>query len=175
MSNDGANDTTDKFAKATRNDRLTMLDDDLNSRIVGMLRRDGRRPYSEIGQELGVSEGTIRNRVGAMRSAGVLRIVAITDPGAAEYRTEAMLGIKASSGCSPETLAQRLRLLDDVVYIAWVSGRYDLLVEVTSESDAAFMDLLTRHVHGQPDISSVEVMTGLMNFKNQFLLKTNWA
>lgn len=152
-----------------------MLDDDLNSRIVALLRGDGRRPYSEIGQELGVSEGTIRNRVGAMRNAGVLRIVAIADPGAAEYRTEAMLGVKASSGFSPETLANRLRLLDEVVYIAWVSGRYDLLVEVVSENDTTFMDLLTQHIHGHPDISSVEIMTGLKNFKNQFLLKSNWT
>ncbi|SEN66836.1 Lrp/AsnC family transcriptional regulator, regulator for asnA, asnC and gidA [Roseovarius tolerans] len=175
MSSNSVTDEVEKTARLAHTERLTMLGDDLNGKIVEALRRDGRRPYSEIGQALGVSEGTIRNRVGAMRAAGVLRIVAITDPGAAEYRTEAMLGIKASSGCSPETLAHRLRLLEEVVYIAWVSGRFDLLVEVVAENDVTFMQLLTTHIHGPSDIGSVEIMTGLKNFKNQFLLKSNWS
>ena len=68
-------------------------EDDLNRRIIAMLQKDGRRAFSEIAQELGVSEGTIRNRVSGMKHAGMLRIVAIVDPVAAEYKTDAMLGL----------------------------------------------------------------------------------
>ena len=49
--------------------------DKLNRSIITLLQRDGRMAYSEIAQELGVSEGTIRNRVGGMKQAGMLRIV----------------------------------------------------------------------------------------------------
>ncbi len=51
----------------------------------------------------------------------------------------------------------------------------DLLVEVVSASRDDFLAFLDQHIYGQPDIDSVEVMSGLKNFKNQFLLKRNWS
>lgn len=149
--------------------------DSLNRSIVSKLQQDGRMAFAEIAQALGVSEGTIRNRVNGMKQAGMLRIVAIADPVAAEYKTDAMLGLKISPGHSPQGVAQRLGSLPDVVYILWVSGRFDLLIEVVSDDRDDFLMFLEEEIHNQPDISCVETMTGLKNFKNQFLLKRNWS
>ncbi|MGI9293384.1 MAG: Lrp/AsnC family transcriptional regulator [Pseudomonadales bacterium] len=149
-------------------------DDKLNRSIIAMLQRDGRMPFSEIAQELGVSEGTIRNRVASMKQAGMLRIVAIADPVAAEYKSDAILGLKVAPGHTVETVSERLAASSDVVYILWVSGRYDLLIEIVSNDRNGFLDFLNKEIHGQPDIASSETMAGLKNFKNQFLLKRNW-
>jgi Lrp/AsnC family transcriptional regulator for asnA, asnC and gidA len=154
---------------------LALLDDRLNRELIDRLQRDGRMAFSEIAQQLGVSEGTVRNRVGAMKSGGALRIVAITDPGVSEYRTEAMIGLKVAPGHRPEDVATRLAQLDEIVYVVWVSGAYDLLIEIVSEDRAGFLSVLSEHVHNSPDIGSSDVMTGLKNFKNQFLLKSNWG
>lgn len=151
-----------------------LLGNELNRGIIRALRIDGRTAFSEIAQKLDVSEGTIRNRVNAMKSAGVLHIAAITDESAEEYRTEAMLGLKIAPGHDPAVTATRLSKIVDIVYVTWVSGRYDLLIEVVSNSETTLLHLLSTHIHGQNDIASVEVMTGLKNFKNQFLLKSNW-
>lgn len=149
--------------------------DTLNREIIRMLQDDGRMPFAEIAQTLDVSEGTIRNRVNAMKQNGQLRIVAIADPRAIEYRTDAMLGLKISPDTTPADVAERLGQLPEVVYILWLSGRYDLLVEVVTDDHNQLLAFLEEHVHGQPDIVSAETMTGLKNFKNQFLLKRNWA
>jgi Lrp/AsnC family transcriptional regulator for asnA, asnC and gidA len=153
----------------------TVGEDKLNREIVGMLQSDGRMAFSEIAKSLAVSEGTIRNRVNSMKQAGMLRIVAIADPVAAEYKSDAMLGIKVASGHTVQALSERLAALPDVVYILWVSGRYDLLVEVVSNDRNGFLSFLDEQVHGQLDIASNETMSGLKNFKNQFLLKQNWS
>ena len=150
-------------------------DDKLNHAIIDMLRRDGRMAFSEIAQVLSVSEGTIRNRVNGMKQAGQLRIVAIADPVAAEYKTDAMLGVKVAPGHTPESVAERLGALSDVVYILWVSGRFDLLVEVVSNDRDGLLNFLDVEIHGHADVASSETMTGLKNFKNQFLLKRNWS
>ncbi len=150
-------------------------DDQLNRSIIAMLQRDGRMPFSEIAQELGVSEGTIRNRVASMKQADMLRIVAIVDPVAAQYKTDSMLGIKIAPGHTPQSVARRLAELPDVVYILWVSGRFDLLIEVVSNDRDGFLEFLNTEIHGQPDITASETMMGLKNFKNQFLLKRNWS
>jgi Lrp/AsnC family transcriptional regulator for asnA, asnC and gidA len=150
-------------------------EDKLNREIVGMLQSDGRMAFSEIAKSLAVSEGTIRNRVNSMKQAGMLRIVAIADPVAAEYKSDAMLGIKVAVGHTVQALSERLAASPDVVYILWVSGRYDLLVEVVSNDRNGFLDFLDKEIHSQLDIASSETMTGLKNFKNQFLLKQNWS
>lgn len=147
----------------------------LNESIVELLQSDGRMPFAEIATTLGVSEGTIRNRVNNMKNAGALRIVAIVDPGQVEYETDAMLGISVASSATPRAVCERLGQLSEVVFLLWVSGRFDLLVEIVSDSHDEFLAFLNRHIHAQADIDSVEVMSGLKNFKNQFLLKQNWS
>ncbi|MEM7525435.1 MAG: Lrp/AsnC family transcriptional regulator [Pseudomonadota bacterium] len=148
--------------------------DKLNRGIVAMLQEDGRRPYNEIAAALDVSEGTVRNRVSGMRQAGQLRIVAITDPISVEYETAAMLGVKVAPGATPTSVGERLGRLPEVIYVLWVSGRFDLLVEVVAETRADLLHFLDEHAHEMTDIATVETMTGLRNFKNQFLLKQNW-
>ena len=165
-----------KFAaRSVRQPDKSSPHDKLNRSIIAMLQRDGRMAFSEIAQDLGVSEGTIRNRVGGMKQAGMLRIVAIADPVAAKYKTDAMLALTVAPGHTPQAVAERLAALADVVYILWVSGRYDLLIEVVGDEADGLLNFLETEIHGQPDIASCETMTGLKNFKNQFLLKSNWG
>ena len=145
--------------------------DDLNQRIIRLLQANGRAAYDEIGQQLGVSGGTVRNRVSRMREAGMLRIVAVVDPVAVDYEADAMLGVKAAPGVTPAALAARFNPCSAVVYIMWVSGRFDLLVEVVCDEETELETFLNEHVHGRSDIAHVEVMTRIGMFKNQFLLK----
>ncbi len=150
------------------------LDESLNRKIVALLEDDGRMPFSEIAQRLSVSEGTIRNRVATMKEAGMLRIVAIADPVAAEYQTDAMIALRVATGYGPEAVGQRLGADSRVVYILWVAGRFDLLVEVVSDDREDFLDFLEKQIHGAKDIAQSEVLYGLKNLKNQFLLKRDW-
>ena len=150
---------------------LSSPTDDLNQRIIRLLQDDGRAAYDVIGQQLGVSGGTVRNRVTRMRDAGMLRIVAVVDPVAVDYEADAMLSIKAAPGVAPAALAQRLEPHPAVVYIMWVSGRYDLLVEVVCDEETELAIFLDEHIHGHSDIAHVEVMTRIGMIKNQFLLK----
>ena len=110
-----------------------------------------------------------------MKRAGMLQIVAIADPVAVEYKTDAMLGIKVAQGFTPKDVAERLTSNHDVVYILWVAGRFDLLAEVVSDDHDGFLDFMEKEIHSRQDIASVEIMNGLKNFKNQFLLKRNWG
>lgn len=146
-------------------------DDDLNRAIIKMLQDDGRLPYKDIATALKVSEGTIRNRVQSMKQSGALKIVALTDPMAIRYKADAMIGIKVASPATPRKVAERLSLYAEVVYVLWVSGRYDLLIEVVCDSSQSFQTFIEKHCFGSDDIDQIEVMTGIEMFKNQFLLK----
>lgn len=157
-----------------RSAMLSSPTDQLNRAIVRLLQDDGRLAFKTIARKLGVSEGTVRNRVGWMKRSGMLRIVAVADPTTMNYRADAMLGIKVAPVSSPAKVAERLAVHPEVVYILWVSGRFDLLVEIVCESDEDFLGFLSKHCFDQVDIASLEVMTGLAMYKNQFLLKQDF-
>ncbi|MDH3387521.1 MAG: Lrp/AsnC family transcriptional regulator [Gammaproteobacteria bacterium] len=150
---------------------MTSIDDELNRAIIKMLQVDGRRSYKDIAKELKVSEGTIRNRIQSMKEIGALRIVAVADPTTIGYKADAMIGLKVAPGHTIEEVSKRLGKSVDVVYILWVSGRYDLLIEIVTNDQGNFLEFLETQIHGQLDIASSETMPGLKNFKNQFLLK----
>lgn len=150
---------------------IASTDDDLNRSIIKMLQDDGRLPYKDVARALGVSEGTIRNRVQSMKRSGALKIVALADPMAIRYQADAMIGVKVAHPATPRQVAHRLSERSEVVYVLWVSGRYDLLIEVVCETSGAFQEFLEKHCFGHDDIDQIEVMSGIEMFKNQFLLK----
>lgn len=172
VSKDGSVQEAEPGSSTAPSRGASTLDNPVNKAIVQILQQDGRTPFSEIANTLGVSEGTIRNRVNAMKESGYLRVVAVTDTGMSQYLTEAMVGIKVASGHRPEDVARRLSALDEVVFVVWVSGSYDLMIEVMADDRMDLLKILSEHVHAAPDIGSSDVMTGLMNFKNQFLVKS---
>src|SRR5829696_1609825 len=67
--------------------------DALDRRIVAALQRDGRRPFTSIGRELGISEAAVRQRVARLQAAGIMQVVAVADPMALGYQAMAMVGI----------------------------------------------------------------------------------
>ncbi len=149
--------------------------DSLNRQIVALLQQDGRASFRTIADALDVSEGTVRNRVNWMKQAGVLTIAAVVDPASISYRSDAMLGVKVAPGHTPASVAERLGGCQNVVYILWVSGRFDLLVEVVFESEDGLTEFMDTFCYNDLGISSAEIMTGIKMFKNQFLLKRDFS
>lgn len=146
-------------------------DEDLNQGIIKLLQEDGRMPYKDVARALDVSEGTIRNRVQSMKQSGLLKIVALADPMVVKYKADAMIGIKIASPATPRNVAERLAEFPEVVYVIWVSGRFDLLIEVVCETSESFQNFLEAQCFQSDDIDQIEVMSGIEMFKNQFLLK----
>ena len=54
--------------------------DDVSKAIIEQLQADGRRSYAAIGKVVGLSEAAVRQRVQRLIDAGVMQVVAVTDP-----------------------------------------------------------------------------------------------
>jgi len=64
--------------------------------IISLLQRDGRTPYAEIAKKIGLSEAAVRQRVSKLTDAGIMQIVAVTDPSQLGFHRQAMIGIRVS-------------------------------------------------------------------------------
>jgi Lrp/AsnC family transcriptional regulator, regulator for asnA, asnC and gidA len=140
--------------------------DDTDLAIIRILQDDGRAAFTSIAKQLEISEGAVRNRVGQLIDSKVLRIIGVADPMALGYDAYAMIGIKVAAGFDPQEAALYFRDRDEVTYIIFVAGRYDLLVEVICETHEQLALFLREHCYSRPDLASIEPMVGLAMYKN---------
>ncbi|MFC1680500.1 Lrp/AsnC family transcriptional regulator [Pseudomonadota bacterium] len=143
----------------------SLLSDPFNRAIIEHLQEDGRMAYSTIARELNSSEGTIRNRVNQMIDAGVFRIVAVADPMALGHAAYSFIGLKLAAGADPRVVAKPFVDREEVLFVLFAAGHYDLLIEVLCRTQEDLRDLILEMCYGQPDIASVEPMMGLEVFK----------
>ena len=68
--------------------------DDVSKAIIEQLQQDGRRPYASIGKAVGLSEAAVRQRVQRLQEAGIMQIVAVTDPMQLGFSRAAMIGVR---------------------------------------------------------------------------------
>lgn len=132
-------------------------------------------PYNEIAKKLDVSEGTVRNRVNGLRENRQLRIAAMVDPVADEYKTKAMIGIKVAPRHTAKEVGNRLGANEMVVFVLWIAGKFDLMIEVVTDDEDEFQDFLEQQIYAASDVADWDVMLGLKTIKNQYLLKRHWG
>ena len=145
----------------------SLLSDPFNRAIIELLQEDGRLPYSTIARQLGTSEGTVRNRVNQMVDSGAMRIVAVADPMALDHAAYAFIGLTLSAGADPRIVAKLFVDREEVMFVLFAGGHYDLLIEVLCKTHEDMRDFILEMCYGQPDISGVAPMMGLEVFKYQ--------
>src|SRR6188508_1515604 len=70
---------------------------DLDLKIIEELQGDGRRPFTQIAAQLGVSEAAVRARTNRLIERGILQVVGVTDPLKLGFQQMAMIGIRCVS------------------------------------------------------------------------------
>lgn len=132
--------------------------DETSKRIVEQLQQDGRRSYAAIGKAIGLSEAAVRQRVQRLIDAGVMQIVAVTDPMTLGFHRQTMIGIKCEGDL--ERVADHLAGMDEIDYVVITSGSFDLLVEVVCEDDDHLLEILSQ-VRMVPTVTSTETFVYL--------------
>ena len=132
--------------------------DDTAKRIIEQLQTDGRQSYAAIGKAVGLSEAAVRQRVQRLQDAGVVQIVAVTDPLTLGFRRQAMIGLNCDDDLT--AVANKLAEMPEVDYIVITAGRFDLLLEVVCEDDDHLLAILSR-VRGVPSVTSTETFVYL--------------
>lgn len=139
-------------------DCMTVLDD-VSRRIIAQLQEDGRRPYATIGKAVGLSEAAVRQRVQRLSDAGVIQIVAVSDPLQVGLFRQAMVAITVDGPLQPVTEA--LTAMDEISYVVECAGRYDILCEAVCPDDHALLDLVSTRLRELPGVRRAEVMVYL--------------
>ena len=102
--------------------------DDIDVAIIRILCNDGRASFSDIAKAVGVSIGTVRNRINHMRSSQALHFNVWLDPRRCGLGVTATLLLKVQAG-QLEKVIESLIAINEVGRVATVLGDHDAQVD----------------------------------------------
>jgi Lrp/AsnC family transcriptional regulator for asnA, asnC and gidA len=141
--------------------------DPVDRGIVEALQAEGRRPFTRIARDLGISEAAVRQRVARLEAAGIIQVVAVTDPFVLGYQTMAMLGVSVDPAARTR-VAEALRQLPEVSYLVLTAGSFDLLAEVVCEDNEHLLRFLSESLAGVEGIRAAETFVYLRLLKEAY-------
>jgi len=124
--------------------------DDVDRHIIRHLQEDGRRPYTAIARDLGLSEAGVRQRVARLIRNKVIQIVAVSDPLDLGYiRAELQIEV---DGDRVREVADRLVAMPQVDFVAIAAGKYDINADLVCRDNDELLDLLMTQVRAIPGV-----------------------
>lgn len=139
--------------------------DELDTRLVKALTRDGRASVSQLAADLGVTRATVKARMDRLRDSGEIAGFAVltrADVAAHPVRGLMMLEIE---GRGAERVARALLGMVEVQAVHATNGTWDLIVEIGTEALDALDGVLSR----------IRMLDGVTRSETSLLLSTRRA
>lgn len=115
-------------------------------KILTILMKDGRKPYTEIAKELGTSESSIRKRVRKMEDEGIIKGYKVeVEPSKIGYGVVALTGFDTN----PEdflTVANKLCEFDEIKKVWTSTGDHMIMTEIWARDGKELSEILFNKV-----------------------------
>ncbi|MDD6285273.1 Lrp/AsnC family transcriptional regulator [Candidatus Methanosphaera massiliense] len=109
-------------------ENLALSMDNLDKKILELLSDDGRKSYRKISRELGVSVGTVHNRVDKLTKTGIInKFVPVINHEKLGYTLTAIIGLEIKGG-SVSFLTDKEEFKDNLLAVYDVTGQFDGIV-----------------------------------------------
>lgn len=138
------------------------MTDNLDKRIIEILRKDSRCPFVDIAQQIGVSEGTVRSRVHRMMADGVIMGFTIKT---SSKNVKALVEICIDVNTDSQEIAEKLIQFDGINEVLEVTGDQDLIAIVDVESSQRLNDI----------IESVRRNDNIISTRTRLILKEHYG
>jgi Lrp/AsnC family transcriptional regulator for asnA, asnC and gidA len=140
---------------------------ELDKRIIEHLQQDGRRAFTRIAADLGVSEAAVRARTNRLIERGILQVVGVTDPLKLGFHQQAMIGVRCEANRLLE-VAEAVAAFPEVDYLVVTAGSYDILVEVVCEDNDALLHFLADRLRRVDGVRETETFVYLRMVKQTY-------
>jgi DNA-binding Lrp family transcriptional regulator len=135
--------------------------DDTDRAIVQCLTDDGRTPFGNIADALGMSESQVRKRVSRMTSQGLIRVTAIGSPTAFGFHASVWIALRSKPNACANDLADSIAALPTIAYVAVCAGRFDLWIEGVCRDRQEMATLLEESIRPLAGVERAELMVVL--------------
>ena len=133
----------------------TQILDDLDINLIAILRKDGRAPVAKLSQILGVSRGTVQNRLDRLLSSGAILGFTIRAHHEVEQNLIKAVMMIEVAGKSTSQVIPKLRGLPELTHVHTTNGAWDLVANIQTTTLAEF-DRVLRMVRMTPGVINSE-------------------
>lgn len=141
--------------------------DQVDRKILELLSVNGRQSNREIGQKLGLGEGTVRGRIERMQERGIIKIMAVTSFSAGNSPLLAYIGVRADLRHVAET-AEAIAKMDFVRFVATMLGRYDILVITLVKDGGELVRLVNEEIMTLPGVRHADTTLAVKALKYDY-------
>jgi DNA-binding Lrp family transcriptional regulator len=135
--------------------------DEINEKILSLLENNSRMTYVEIGLEVGLSEGAVRNRVLSLTENGIIKKFTIEK----EYE----IGIRALTMIAVNPIVPTYdisKIIDKMIgveHIYEVTGEYDIIIVLNASNMSGINELIEeiRKINGVVKTNTIIVLKSL--------------
>ncbi len=136
--------------------------DPLDYKILKILVEDANLPYTEIGQRLDVSGGTVHVRMKKMESMGIVKgAQLLIDYSKIGWDITAFLGIYLDKSSLYEDVAKQLEAIPEVVNIHYTTGIYSIFAKIICRDTQHLREVLHDKIQRVGGIQRTETFISL--------------
>ena len=140
-----------------------MQPDKIDWKIINLLSKHNET-NTTIANELGVSEGMVRQRIKKLQDAGIVKIRALRNPEVLENQQLAMVAVNIAEPRLLEAKAKEILKIKNVLSVSILSGQYDLIIEVLVDSNTGLIKFISKQLSGIGGITKTETFVTLKSF-----------
>ncbi|MFD3393811.1 Lrp/AsnC ligand binding domain-containing protein [Aquirufa sp. OSTEICH-129V] len=136
--------------------------DPLDYKILEILVANANLPYTEIGQRLDVSGGTVHVRMKKMESLGIVKgAQLLIDYSKIGWDISAFLGIYLDKSSLYEDVAKQLKAIPEVVNIHYTTGIYSIFAKIICRDTQHLREVLHDKIQRVTGIQRTETFISL--------------
>ncbi len=133
--------------------------DSYDIRILEHLEKDGKKPFSQIAEELDISNTMVHQRVTRLKKEGILKHHSIViDEKLLGFEWGAFTGITLHDGSDTYQVIEELKKIPEVTECYHISGVYTLFLRIVARDNEHMRDLLYTKIEEIKGVQKTESM-----------------
>lgn len=140
--------------------------DSLDFRIVEQLSGNARVAFSQVAENLGVSNSLIHQRVKKLKDSGLLQEPVFTlNPIILGYQTSAFCQLILAQAQEIKDVVADLQKIPEITECVNIAGRYDVMVRIYAKNNSHLRDIIYEKIQS---IAGVEGTNTVIVFETAF-------
>ncbi|HRG36182.1 MAG TPA: Lrp/AsnC ligand binding domain-containing protein [Chitinophagales bacterium] len=136
--------------------------DDIDLKILSILMKDAKTPFTDIAKQLFVSSGTVHVRMKKMEDLGIIKGFSLQlNYHKLGYDITAFLGIYLNKSSQYDIVAKQLTAIPEIVDLHYTTGNYSMFVKLICKDTEHLRKILMDKIQKIEDITRTETFISL--------------
>ena len=131
-----------------------------DKQIIQLLGADARMSNNQMAKAIGVTEGTVRNRIQKLIQNKIIKIAVINNINRMDNPAVAFVGLDVETR-SKDSIAKSLSKMKEVRFVSTLIGRHDLMAFILAEDITKLSRVLYEDISSLPGVRFFESSIGL--------------